>query len=87
MDHQVDVSVCVLSRRKVCEGSLFRVTSCLGELTGKDLDAIDKLLINHIAPVYISFWEGAEILSTQYNTAGKALLSLPETAGESAMVH
>ena len=33
------------------------------------------------------FWEGAEILSTQYNTAGKAMLSAPENAGESAMVH
>lgn len=33
------------------------------------------------------FWEGAEILSTQYNVAGKALQATPETSGEAAMVH
>jgi len=47
----------------------------------------DKLLIHDCTHPSIRFWEGAEILSTQYNTAGKALLSVPETAGESAMVH
>jgi hypothetical protein len=33
------------------------------------------------------FWEGAELISTQYTTAGKAVASLPEPAGEAAMVH